>query len=251
MAFYGLSWLMTRNNWKKKGASMNAVQCVPSFSSWMFGNESIHEIDTVEGSQKLCSDKAPRPKRRRWMAVWMVMSKPRTHIVVCWDTVSMLHFLYISFTFPLHCSPEISREIQMQDLRRDWSAGFKGAEGRETWQGMETAMISTPHSPHLFILFMLFILFAGADLLIFWNRERKHIPDVHALPDWIAFTSKFQDHHWTMGLGAPHRAMTRLWLLDPLAGNCPSRSSSSSRPPPPPPHHHHHKMFHHAPSLVI
>ena len=184
-----LSWLMTYNSQQlKEKRCINERCAVRSFFQLMnVCNESIHEIDTEEGSQKLCSHKVPRPKRRRWMAVWMVMSKPRTHIVVCWDTVSMLHFLYISFTFPLHCSPEISREIQMQDLRRDWSAGFKGAEGRETWQGMETAMISTPHSPHLFILFMLCILFAGADLLIFWNRERKHIPDVHALPDWIAY----------------------------------------------------------------
>ena len=198
-----LSWLMTYNSQQlKEKRCINERCAVRSFFQLMnVCNESIHEIDTEEGSQKLCSHKVPRPKRRRWMAVWMVMSKPRTHIVVCWDTVSMLHFLYISFTFPLHFlyisftfpllflyialqrSPEKYRCKTYAEIDPQDSKVQKDEKPGKAWR----AMISTPHSPHLFILFMLCILFAGADLLIFWNRERKHIPDVHALPDWIAY----------------------------------------------------------------
>lgn len=149
-----LSWLMTYNSQQlKEKRCINERCAVRSFFQLMnVCNESIHEIDTEEGSQKLCSHKVPRPKRRRWMAVWMVMSKPRTHIVVCWDTVSMLHFLYISFTFPLlflyialQRSPEKYRcktyaEIDPQDskVQKDEKPG---KAWRQRW--------FQPHIPHI------------------------------------------------------------------------------------------------------
>lgn len=65
---YGFLWLvMTYDSQQlKEKRCINERCAVRSFFQLMnVCNESIHEIDTVEGSKKLCSHKAPRPKRRR------------------------------------------------------------------------------------------------------------------------------------------------------------------------------------------
>ena len=152
-----LSWLMTYNSQQlKEKRCINERCAVRSFFQLMnVCNESIHEIDTEEGSQKLCSHKVPRPKRRRWMAVWMVMSKPRTHIVVCWDTVSMLHFLYISFTFPL-LFLYFSFTLLSRDLQRNTDARLTQRLIRRIQRCRRTRNLARhgerwfqPHIPHI------------------------------------------------------------------------------------------------------
>ena len=127
------------------------------------GNEPVHEIDTVCGSQKLCSHQAPRHKRRRWMALWMVMSKPRKHIVVCWENTE--------------CKTCVETDPQDSKVQKEEKPG---KARRHRWFQLQ------PRT--LLIFFILPALFAGADLLIFWGKT-KNTFQTHMLyiPDLIAY----------------------------------------------------------------